>query len=84
MSSVTLTIRDLIEICQFMGQPEGCIDHWLEYMEEGGYEESLTIHHSYKGIAVLDEVTGKEERYQLTVTCDGCDSNEVQPIGDPL
>ena len=80
MSSVTLTIRDLIEICEFMGVIVTDIDRY----SYDHLEDQLTIHHSYKGIAVLDEETGKGERYQLAVTCDGCDSNEVQPIGDPL
>lgn len=85
MSSVTLTIAELIEICEYMGYPETCFDHWLEYMDSADELESeVTIHQSHKGIAVFDEESGKEGRYRIAVTCDGCGLNEVQPIGEPL
>ena len=80
MSSVTLTVKDLIEICEFMGVAVPDIDRY----SYDHLEDQLTIHQSHKGIAVFDQETGKEERYQLVVTCDGCDSNEVQPIEGPL
>lgn len=86
MASVILTIRELIEICEFMGMPAGSKDNWYEMMYEDGDEDEdlVTINQSFKGIEVFDEDTGVEQKYRTVVTCDGCEFNEVEPIGEPI
>ena len=84
MASVTLTIRELIEICEFMGMPEGSKDNWYEMMDEYEEEDLVIINQSFKGVEVFDEESGKTEKYRIVVACDGCEFNEVEPIGEPI
>lgn len=80
MSSISLSVGELIEICEFMGVDIPDVDRY----SEDHLEEEFTIHENRKGTIVFDEETGEEEKYRIVITCDGCDYDEVQPIGEEV
>lgn len=80
MTNITLTVGNLIEVCEYMGVEITNLDRY----SYDRLDEEVTIHHASKGILIFDEETGKEARYRLGATCDGCDYHEVQPIGEEM
>lgn len=80
MTNITLTVGELIEVCEFMGIDALSMDRY----SYDCLDQEVTIYHSPEGIKTFDEETGKEARYRLGATCDGCDYNEVQPIGEEI
>jgi len=72
-------IKDLAEYAGFTIEPLGAID-------EDTLEQEFYIHGSVKGVTghQVQNDDGSVEVFSHVVTCDGCDSNECTPLGEPI
>lgn len=72
-----LTTREVIDLEEFAGLT---VTHGLK---EDELDSEFTIGADMRGI----EISGDDsnvEKYRDAARCDGCDLNELQPLGEPM
>lgn len=70
-----LTIEEIKDLAEFAGLNVGLCD-----VEP---ETEFVVYENSKGITITDDL-GSPERYRVAAWCDGCDHNEMQPLGKPI
>lgn len=72
-----LTTKEIIDLAEFAGLS---VTHQLT---EDELDSEYAIGSSLQGIEIVDD-EGKIEKYRAAARCDGCDANELQPLGEPI
>jgi len=73
-----LTVREIIDLANFAGIRLASSDVPDDYLDD-----EFHIYENEKGFSSRDDY-GRLELYRVAVRCDGCDFDEVYPIGEPM
>jgi hypothetical protein len=72
-----LTVQEIIDLAEFSGLKV------ISELNDEELETEITIGADCNGIEIADD-EGVVEKYRAAARCDGCDYDELQPLGKPL